>query len=283
MAALAATLSRLKSVAEPERIPDCLRYFKTGPGEYGEGDRFLGVRMGPIREVVKDLFRENLVQLKQIPELFASEYHEVRMVAALWMARAYKLSGKRKKTSKAHGWDKKLIFQMYVENIPRLNGWDLVDVSAPHVTGKYLLEEMSLEKAKEQILQWCSNQDLLWERRVGMLSTSVFIRADIYSPTIEAAELILKNKETHDLMHKACGWMLREVGIRHRSTLELFLNEHAKTMPRTMLRYALEKFDKPTKSMYMKAAKNPRDFEKTIAKRKRHTIEGTRKKQRMLR
>ena len=286
MTALADTLSRLKCVAEPNRIPDCLRYFKTGPGEYGEGDKFLGVRMGPIRNVVKDLFDGDLIQLKHIPELFASEYHEVRMVAALWLVQAYKRAGnrssKRKNKPREVLVNKESIFRMYVESIPRLNGWDLVDVSAPHVTGKYLLEEQTLPQAKAQILRWCSNENLLWKKRVGMLSTSVFIRADIYSPTIDAAELILKSKETHDLMHKATGWMLREVGIRHRETLELFLNKHAATMPRTMLRYALEKFDKTTKKFYMDAAKNPRKFKLSIAKRKRTQGAGARKKRRVL-
>jgi 3-methyladenine DNA glycosylase AlkD len=250
----------LRNVSQVENVPHLRRFFKTGKGEYGEGDQFLGTRMPKIRAVLKETKQE--VQLKDLPNLFACKYHEVRMYAGLWLVQAYQLSTRNLKKAKKSNSPtieedrcREEIYQTYIHHIPRLNGWDLVDVTAPHVTGNHLLATRSENVARKQILKWCSNKKNVWERRVGMLSTFSFIRNNQLDITMDAAQLLLDNEESHDLMHKATGWMLREVGKRDRIVLEAFLDLHAATMPRTMLRYALEKFDEGTKQKYMNAHK----------------------------
>lgn len=200
------------------------RFFKTAHGEYGEGDVFLGVTVPQIRAIV-NMDRE--LSLGEIEKLLASKFHETRMAGALILV---------ERTRKADVKTRKMIFDLYLKNRTRINNWDLVDLSAPAVVGEYLL----LAPQAKTILKKLSQEKNMWSRRIAILAAFAFIRAGKFNETLTLAKRYLTDKE--DLMHKATGWMLREVGKRDKKTLIDFLNRHATAMPRTMLRYAIEKF-----------------------------------------
>jgi 3-methyladenine DNA glycosylase AlkD len=226
---------KLRDLANPERAKVSLRYFKTGPGEYGAGDRFLGNTVPDLRKVAKQY--QDLAQ-DQILQLLHSPIHEERVLALLILNLQF-----------ARGTEvqRKNIHRLYLSNIKWINNWDLVDCSAPLLVGNYLLDK------NPKILDRLAASENLWERRTAILATMAFIKQNKYDLTLEIAAKLMKDRE--DLIHKAAGWMLREVGNRAPAVLENFLDQHASNMPRTMLRYAIEKFDEPKRQAYLRRPK----------------------------
>lgn len=222
----------LKSIGVKSIATHSQRFFKTGKGQYGYGDIFIGIRVPMIRKQIKSY---KSVDLTIAQELLKSPYHEVRLFALLLLVENFK---------KATEKQQKKIFKLYITNTEYINNWDLVDLSASQIVGKYLL------KNKKNILEELAKSDNLWDRRIAIISTYAFIKENEFEWTIKIA-IILKN-DNHDLIHKAVGWMLREVGKKSLSTEENFLKKFYKTMPRTMLRYAIEKFPEPKRKAYLK-------------------------------
>ncbi len=223
---------RLKQLANRETAEVFQRFFKTGPGEYGEGDVFIGVRVPDLRKLAKE-FQDTAFE--DVKSLLGSEIHEERLLALLILVRKY-LKGNETK--------KERIYRLYLENTKFINSWDLVDVTAHHIVGDYLMD-----KNKDPLFRLAKSKDL-WERRIAMLSTFHFIKNGRYEETLQIAKILLNDEE--DLIHKAVGWMLREVGKRDMNIEEIFLKKHYKKMPRTMLRYAIEKFPEPKRQNYLK-------------------------------
>lgn len=222
----------LKKRADPARAKVSQSFFKTGKGEYGEGDVFWGIRVPDIRTVAK---RSKNVSLVEVSSLLHDKVHECRMCALMILLEQY---------NKAEGVKKEKVVQFYLDNKSQVNNWDLVDGSAPYILGDYLLTR------DRSILYTFAKSSDLWTRRIAIVATQTFIRNDDFEDTLRLSELLMKDK--HDLMHKACGWMLREVGKRDEQVLVLFLEKHAKTMPRTMLRYAIERFPKNRREHFMR-------------------------------
>lgn len=223
---------RLKQLGDRHRAIVSQRFFKTGPGEYGEGDVFLGVPVPGLRRLAKE-FQE--LGLKEVRRLLSSEVHEERALALLILVRNYQRGGVR---------ERKRIYNFYMNQLRFVNNWDLVDVSAEHVVGAFLKD-----KGKKPLYGLARSADL-WERRVSILATFHYIRAGQFSETLKIARILLLDEE--DLIHKAVGWMLREVGKRDLAAEERFLKEHYRKMPRTMLRYAIERFPEPKRQRYLK-------------------------------
>ena len=205
-------------------------FFKTGKGEYGEGDIFLGIKVPEQRKVAKQYAHLSLADTQA---LLNSKIHDHRMVALMILIDKYK------KTD-----NKEEIVDIYLKNAKKVNNWDLVDLSAPQILGNYLLDK---NKATLHKLAKSKN---LWEKRIAIVSTWTFIRNNQLDDTIKISETLLNDK--HDLIHKAVGWMLREVGKKNQAVEEKFLKKYHKTMPRTMLRYSIEKFDEKKRKFYMK-------------------------------
>lgn len=222
---------RLHALGDPERARACARFTKTGPGEYGEGDQFLGLNAAVMRGLAKE-FRA--LPLNDIETSLHSPWHESRSVALLILVLQY---------PKADAATKKNLYEFYLANTKRINGWDLVDCSAPHIVGAHLFER------SRKPLERLAKSKSLWERRIAMVATQHFIRKNDFADTLRIAKLLLKDDE--DLIHKAAGWMLREVGYRDQPELETFLKQHYQEMPRTMLRYAIEKFAEPRRKAYL--------------------------------
>ena len=208
------------------------RFFKTGPGEYGEGDVFIGVRVPIIRKLTK---KHANLPLRDVRTLLKSRIHEERLLALLLLVRRY-----------AGGTDteQKRIYDLYLKNTRYINNWDLVDLTADHVVGVYLLN-----RSKKPLRILAKSTDL-WERRIAILATFHYIKRGQFTETLRTARTLLH--DDHDLIHKAVGWMLREVGKRDQDAEETFLKKHYKTMPRTMLRYAIERFPEPKRQRYLK-------------------------------
>lgn len=206
---------------------------KTGPGQYAEGDRFLGVRVPDVRRIARE-FRA--LSLDGARALLASKWHEERLLALVILTMQF---------AKASDSERKAIYNLYLASTDRINNWDLVDVSAPQIVGAYLLDR------DRRPLYRLAKSKSLWERRIAILATQHFIRRGELDPTFAIAELLLRDR--HDLIHKAVGWMLREAGLRDRSRLELFLDVHAPAMPRTMLRYSIERLPNDLRRRYMAA------------------------------
>ena len=204
------------------------RFFKTGKGQYGEGDMFLGVTVPNIREVAKE-FKD--VNFNVIEELIHSPWHEMRMCALLIL-----VNNSQKEVTKE-------TFDFYLSQTKYINNWDLVDLSAPQIVGKYLLDK------DRDILYKLTESDLLWDNRIAIVSTLTFIRNNDLDDTYKLSLKMMHHR--HDLMHKATGWMLREAGKRDSKRLYDFVQEHKAIMPRTMLRYSIEKFDKETRKELM--------------------------------
>ena len=204
------------------------RFFKTGKGQYGEGDMFLGVTVPNIREVAKE-FKD--VNFNVIEELIHSPWHEMRMCALLIL-----VNNSQKKVTKE-------TFDFYLSQTKYINNWDLVDLSAPQIVGKYLLDK------DRDILYKLTESDLLWDNRIAIVSTLTFIRNNDLDDTYKLSLKMMHHR--HDLMHKSIGWMLREAGKRDTKRLYDFVQEHKAIMPRTMLRYSIEKFDKETRKELM--------------------------------
>jgi 3-methyladenine DNA glycosylase AlkD len=235
----------LRAVSDEEKRIILPRFFKTGKGEYGEGDKFLGVVVPNIRSVATCYMD---VDFSEIENLLASPWHEVRMCGLLIMVESIKKTMK-KSWQKAHSTDetetlRRRCFDVYLRNTSRINNWDLVDLSAPTIVGMYLTNK------DRSILYTLSRSSLLWEQRIAVVSTFTFIRNNDFRDTYLLAEQLLHHP--HDLMQKAVGWMLREAGKRDKPLLMDFLDEHSMEMPRTMLRYAIEKFTDAEREYYMK-------------------------------
>lgn len=222
----------LKNLADPTIAKHSNRFFKTGKGEYGEGDIFLGIRVPVIRKEVKN---HKTCTLETAIELLHSKFHEERLFALIMCV---------EKFSKGTPEEQKVIYELYLKNRAYINNWDLVDTSAHHIVGPYL------EHRDKKILYKLAKSADLWERRIAMLTTYYFIRKNKFEDAIKIA-VILKD-DPEDLIHKAVGWMLREIGKRNPEEERKFLNQYYKTMPRTMLRYAIEKFPEKERKAYLK-------------------------------
>jgi len=223
----------LRSYLKPGRAKILLR-FKTGPGEYGEGDQFLGLKTDETRSVAK---KYSSLSFFDISKLLASKVHEERIVAMMI------LNQRLKKTDLK---ERKKIYDFYFENITGINNWDIVDGSAPNIVGKYLY----LSKSSRNILYEMAKSENLWRRRIGVIACFYFIKEKDFSDALQIAEILLKDKE--DLIQKAVGWMLREIGNRDFKEEKEFLGKFYKIMPRTMLRYAIEKFPEDKRQLYLK-------------------------------
>jgi len=223
---------QLRSMADPEKAQDLQRFFKTGHGQYGEGDRFLGIKIPNLRQVAKA--RVGLSP-DRVAKLLMSAVHEERMTALLIWTYQFDRPDDAARSE---------IFRIYMAHTNWINNWDLVDVSAPPIVGISLLDQ---DKKPLYIL---AGSDNLWERRIAMVATLTFIRHHRFEDTLAIARLLLK--DDHDLIHKAAGWMLREVGKRDQEVMEGFLLNHYQQMPRTMLRYAIERLPEKRRQDYLK-------------------------------
>lgn len=223
---------RLQALGDPQRAQVLRRFFKTGPGEYGEGDIFVGIRVPYIRKLAKEF---SSLPLPESILLLQSPIHEARLLALFILIRIY-----------TRGDDpvREQVYRAYLENTRFINNWDLVDASAEHIIGAHLWN------GGRQKISALSMSTLLWERRISMMATFHFIKRGEFADTLHIAELLLRDRE--DLIHKAVGWMLREIGKRDQSAEEAFLRTHYGTMPRTMLRYAVEKFPETLRQQYLR-------------------------------
>ncbi len=224
----------LAQYSDPVKREVLPRFFKTGKGQYGEGDRFLGVIVPHTRQVAK-LCKD--VSFEDMEELLQSPWHECRLCALLILVERFK---------KAKADERKRIFDFYLTQTEHINNWDLVDLSAPSIIGTYLLDK------SREILDELAVSPLLWNQRIAIVSTLTFIRNNDFADTLRLSEHFLAQPgRMHDLMQKAIGWMLREVGKRDKDLLVQFLEKYAATMPRTMLRYAIEKFPAEERQTFM--------------------------------
>ncbi len=224
--------SELRKFAEPHRAQVHQRFFKTGRGEYGEGDKFLGIRVPHIRKLVKQ-FRG--LSITDTEKLLHSRWHEERLFALLAMVDSFGRSSDELQ---------KKIYDLYMDGTRWINNWDLVDLSAPHIPGGWLCG-----RDREPLHEFAGSDDL-WKKRIAIISTLHFIRKNDFKDTLHISEKLLK--DNHDLIHKAVGWMLREVGKKDLETEEIFLRKHYMNMPRTMLRYAIERFPEEKRQKYLK-------------------------------
>lgn len=228
---IASELNRLKNL---KKAKDLSWFFKTGNGEYGEGDKFLGIVVPELRTVAQKYAL--VTTLVDIKKLLISPWHEMRLLGLLILTYKYP------KTSKS---EQKKIYDFYLKNTKYINNWDLVDLSAYKITGPWLFAQKN-----KKILYKLAKSKNIWERRIAVLTTFYFIKQNDFTDSLRLAKLLLI--DTHDLMHKAVGWMLREIGKRDQKILEQFLLQHYKYMPRTMLRYAIERLPENKKKFYMK-------------------------------
>lgn len=226
-------LKEITDLADPAFAEHHLRFFKTGKGQYGEGDMFYGLKVPDIRKLAKNYYQT--IDLDALNKLIKNPYHEVRLLALIMMVYKYK---------KTDELEQEKIYNLYLNNVEHINNWDLVDTSAEHLVGGYLFNR------DRQKLWDLANSGHLWSERISVMSTFYFIKQGDYSYTVELSKHFLPHK--HDLMHKATGWMLREMGKRDIKALYAFLDEFHKIMPRTMLRYAIEKLSAEKRAFYMK-------------------------------
>jgi 3-methyladenine DNA glycosylase AlkD len=232
--------SRLVAQADPTRVPGLQRFFKTAPGEYAAGDRFRGLVVPQVRAVVRD---GDGLPLAEMAKLVASPWHEDRLAGLLIAVRHFARTSEVAK--------RRELFAFYLEaaKAGRINNWDLVDVTAEHVVGGWLWARPERGRTLDRLARSRS----LWERRIAVLATLHFIRRGEFADTLRLATAL--RDDPHDLMHKAVGWMLREVGKRDRAALDGFLAEHAARMPRTMLRYAIEKHGAAERARWLAAGR----------------------------
>jgi 3-methyladenine DNA glycosylase AlkD len=225
-------IADLRAASAPARAKTSAWFFKTGPGQYGEGDVFVGITV-PVQRRIARMYRD--LPLEELPELIASPVHEHRFTALEILVMKYERGDEQ---------IKKAIVSFYLKHRRYINNWDLVDTSAPYILGDWLFAR------DKKVLHRFARSRNVWERRIAIISTLGFISRGRFDDTLAIAALLLS--DTHDLIHKAAGWMLREVGKRSRETEEKFLKKHYKTMPRTMLRYALEHFPASKRTAYLK-------------------------------
>ncbi len=236
-------ISELESLGSFERAKHSLRFFKTGPGQYGQGDLFYGASVPEMR-IISKKYKD--ITLDDTIVLLKNKYHECRLVALLILIEKYNDADKTKTDENKN--IKKTIHHIYLNNTKYINNWDLVDVSAHKIVGAYIYEELKLKDTK--ILYEFAKSEDLWKKRISIISTFYFIRNNKFDDSLKISKILLNDK--HDLMHKAVGWMLREVGKKNQKIEEEFLNKYYKIMPRTMLRYAIERFNENKKKYYMK-------------------------------
>jgi len=229
----AAVEKALAKVANPIRASHSQRFFKTGKGEYGEGDQFLGVTVPDQRTVARQ-YRE--LALAEIKRLLASKIHEHRLTALFILVMRYK----KAKTPA----QKQTLVKFYLDNRSKINNWDLVDSSAPYILGDYLLD------TNRHILDELVRSKIVWDRRIAVVATFKFIDVGDFADSFHLAEILLTDQ--HDLIQKAVGWMLREIGKRDQNAERFWLDKHYQKMPRTMLRYAIEKFPPALRQSYLK-------------------------------
>jgi len=220
-------LNDLENLKDPAKAKILQRFFKTGKGEYGEGDVFLGIKV-PVQRKIARKYKDILHS--ELSELFSSKIHEHRLIAAFICVLKYNKN-------------KDKVYKFYLKHVKFINNWDIVDTTAPNIIGDYLLD-----KDRGLLYKFARSNDL-WKKRIAILSTYTFIKNNDFSDTLKISEILLNDK--HDLIHKGVGWMLREIGNRNQETEEKFLRKYYKTMPRTMLRYAIEKFDDKKRKFYM--------------------------------
>ncbi|PIV09838.1 DNA alkylation repair protein [Candidatus Roizmanbacteria bacterium CG02_land_8_20_14_3_00_36_15] len=233
-------IHELKKQANPEKAKVFARFFKTRKGEYGEGDKFWGLTVPQTRAISKKYFER--LDLDDIQKLLRSKIHEYRLSALMIL---------RFKYEKGNMETKRQIVEFYLKNTKYVNNWDLVDLSCHYILGNWLLNTPELHpEGDRKILDKLGRSKNLWEKRIAIISTFEFIRNNQFEDTLKISEILLHDK--HDLIHKAVGWMLREVGKRDQKFEEAFLKKHYKQMPRTMLKYAIEKFSKEKRDSYLK-------------------------------
>ncbi len=240
-------LKRLLEEFEQKKNPSKAKilsgFFKTGKGEYGEGDIFLGLTVPQQRELAKKYVDLSLVDIQKLVD---SKIHEYRLTGLIILTYQYEKISKEKIDEKEREKKKRIIFDFYLLNTKNINNWDLVDLSSHEIIGQYLLNK---NKEERKVLYKLVKSNHLWEKRIAMISTYAFIRNNDFKDTLAISEILLHDK--HDLIHKAVGWMLREMGKRDEKTLKLFLDKHYKSMPRTALRYSLERLSEKDKKNYM--------------------------------
>lgn len=227
---------KMNSLADKKAAKTMSWFFKTGKGEYGEGDQFIGLKVPVQRKIAKEFLN---LKYDELSKLLSSAVHEERLIALLILVERYDRSEER---------EREIIYQFYIKNRKGINNWDLVDLSAPKIIGEHLL------KRNKEILYTFALSKNLWERRIAILSTYAFIRRNEFETTLQIADILVGDK--HDLIHKAVGWMLREIGKRTENgglkIEEEFLKPRYKKMPKTMLRYAIEKFPESRRKKYLK-------------------------------
>lgn len=222
----------LKAAGTPEKAAALSRFFKTGSGQYGEGDRFLGITVPAVRAIAEKHLAD--AETAELLQLLKNPWHEARLCALLILVARFRKSaiGSR---------ERRAIFDFYLENARACNNWDLVDLSAPKIVGEFLATDSSNVPRERQILQKLAGSENLWEQRISVVSTLALIRRGDFAETFALAEKLIRHP--HDLIHKAIGWMLREIGKRDRAALTRFLERRATQLPRTTLRYAIEHYD----------------------------------------
>ncbi|MBQ9184300.1 MAG: DNA alkylation repair protein [Bacteroidales bacterium] len=253
-----ALYEKMLAAANPAEVPGLMRFFKTGPGQYGEGDKFLGIKTPVTRSVVKECWR--ITRFEELEECICSEYHEVRLAALLTLVEIFKHAkrppiwseGTSYPASTGHLLQQRCI-DFYLSHTEYINNWDLVDLSCYPLLGEWLLS------AEDRSLLYNLARDgkTIWEQRIGIVSTMTFVRHGQFSDTFAIADILLHHQ--HDLIHKAVGWLLREAGKRNQAALEAYLRHSQpdrkspryKEMPRTMLRYAIEKFPEPERQRFL--------------------------------
>ena len=228
---------KLKSLASPAAAKAATRFFKTGPGQYGEGDTFIGIKVPMLRTMSRE-FRA--MPLNEIGTLLNSPIHEERHLALMVLVL---------QVARCDDAQRKQVFDFYLRNTQFINNWDLVDCSAPQIVGGHLLTN------PRKPLFRLARSKMLWERRIAIVSTQHFIRHGDFGETLAVSLMLLKDQE--DLIHKATGWTLREVGKKDQSVLEAFLDQHGAAMPRTMLRYAIERFSPTQRRAYLRSKQSP--------------------------
>jgi len=232
MASVSEIRQRLDALADPERASVSQRFFKTGPGEYGEGDVFRGVRVPLLRKLSREY---RALSLDSADALLRSPIHEERLLSLFILVLRFQKAGSKEQRS---------IYSLYLKRLNRVNNWDLVDASAEHIVGAYLWDRSRAP------LYRLAGSGVLWERRIAIMATFHYIKQHQFDDTLKIADMLLEDRE--DLIHKAVGWMLREIGKRDLPTEERFLIERYHRMPRTMLRYAIERFPEERRQAYLK-------------------------------
>ncbi len=235
-------LQNMLSRRDESQVAGLMRFFKTGPGQYGEGDKFLGIKVPVTRAVVKECWKE--VSFENLQECILSPWHEVRLASLLCLVEIFSRAGKKKQEDL-----QKRCVDFYLAHTDRINNWDLVDLSCYSLLGEWLLD-----KDRSLLYELARNGKNIWEQRIGIVSTMAFVRKNQLSDTYSIADIFLEGSDRvplHDLLQKAVGWLLREAGKKDEASLRRFLDKRASKMPRTMLRYSIEKFPEPARRRYL--------------------------------